>query len=226
MRLDLRYRYISRPRYNRYLAATGNDKNKAKRLYNANMRLAQAFHPILSQFEVILRNSINQNLSTHFGDVDWIINQKTGFMRDPSLRNSHFFLRTSVQKSESQLQRRSVPITSGKIISDQTFGFWIAFFLPHHYALVGGQPIHVFANKPPLEDRARIYRKLDEIRGFRNRVNHCEPLCFIGNNINCSEAVDIRTKLYELVEWIDPNLRAFFNDMDNIPSKINQIMGI
>ena len=55
MKKQLRYKYLSRPRYNRYLAATANNNEKAKRLYNANIRLAQAFHPILSQFEVILR---------------------------------------------------------------------------------------------------------------------------------------------------------------------------
>ena len=74
MRKDLRYTYLSRPRYNRYLAATANDKERAKKLYNANIRLAQSFHPILSQFEVILRNSLNLKLSAHFGDIDWIIN--------------------------------------------------------------------------------------------------------------------------------------------------------
>jgi hypothetical protein len=103
MKIELRNKYFSRPRYNRYLNAAGNNREKAKRLYNANIRLAQAFHPILSQFEVILRNSLNIILSTHFADPDWIINQKTGFMRDNSLRNSHYFLRSCVQKTETKL---------------------------------------------------------------------------------------------------------------------------
>lgn len=58
MKSDLRYKYLSRPRYNRYLIATGNDISRAKRLYNANIRLAQAFHPAITQFEVVLRNSL------------------------------------------------------------------------------------------------------------------------------------------------------------------------
>lgn len=226
MRKDLRYTYLSRPRYNRYLVATANDNERAKKLYTANIRLAQSFHPILSQFEVVLRNSLNLKLSPYFGDIDWIINQKSGFMRHHSLRYSHFFLKTCVQKSEDKLNRRLIPITSGKIISDQTFGFWLAFFLPHHYSLVGGQPIHIFEHKPPIEDRASIYSKLDEIRSFRNRVNHCEPICFSGHNIDCSEAVEIRTKLYNLIEWIDPKLIPFFEKVDNIQSKVNNIMRI
>ena len=76
MRNELRNKYLSKPRYNRYLNATGNDKNRANRLYNANIRLAQATHPILTQFEVVLRNSLNLQLSSYFVDNDWIINQK------------------------------------------------------------------------------------------------------------------------------------------------------
>lgn len=226
MRNDLRHTYLSRPRYNRYLVATANDNKRAKKLYNANIRLAQSFHPILSQFEVVLRNSLNLKLSTHFGDIDWIINQKSGFMRHHSLKNSHFFIRTCVQKTENKLNRRLIPITSGKIISDQTFGFWLAFFLSHHYALVKGQPIHIFPNKPLKEDRASIYSKLNEIKNFRNRVNHCEPICFSGNNIDCTEALEIRLKLYKLIEWIDPKLIPFFEKIDNIQSKVNNIIKI
>ncbi|MEO7174864.1 MAG: hypothetical protein ABIV51_03425 [Saprospiraceae bacterium] len=226
MRIEFRNKYLSRPRYNRYLIATANNRNRANRLYNANIRLAQSFHPILSQFEVVFRNSLNILLSSHFTDPDWIITEKTGFMRDNSLRNSHYFLRTCVQKSEKRLTRRGIPITNGKIISDQTFGFWLAFFLSHHYSLVGGQPIHIFAHKPTFENRASIYDKLDEIKNFRNRVNHCEPICFTGHIIDCSHALDIRDKIYDLVSWIDPNLVPFFKNIDNIQSKTSQIMNI
>jgi hypothetical protein len=226
MKTELRNKYLSRPRYNRYFAATGNNNTRTKRLYTANIRLAQAFHPILSQFEVVFRNSLNITLTSHFTDPDWIISQKTGFMRDNSLRNSHYFLKTSVHKTEMKLSRRGVPITSGKVIADQTFGFWLAFFLPHHYSLVGGQPIHIFQYKPTIENRASIYKKLDDIKNFRNRVNHCEPLCFIGNNIDCSYVLNIRSEIYDLVRWIDPNLVPFFESIDNIQSKVSHIMSI
>ncbi len=226
MRLDLKNKYLSQPRYNRYLRAAANNNNRAKRLYNANIRLAQAFHPLLSQFEVVFRNSLNIILSSHFTDSDWIVSQKAGFMRHTSLGSSNFFLRNSVLNTERKLTRRRIPITSGKIISDQTFGFWLAFFLPHHYSLVGGQPIHIFPHKPTTENRASIYDKLDEIKNFRNRVNHCEPLCFSGHSIDCSEALAIRIKIYNLIRWINPDLVPFFESIDNVQSKTNQVMSI
>lgn len=147
-------------------------------------------------------------------------------MRDISLKKSHYYLRNCVQKTETKLQRRAIPLTSGKIISDQTLGFWLAFFLSHHYSLVGGQPIHIFPNKPTNENRASIYDKLDKIKDFRNRVNHCEPVCFVGHNVDCNDALFIRTTIYNMINWIDPNLTPFFENMDNIQSKTAQIMRI
>ena len=86
--------------------------------------------------------------------------------------------------------------------------------------------MHIFAHKPVTEDRASIYAKLDAIRNFRNRVNHCEPICFNGNNIDCSKVIDIRTKLYDLIRWIDPDLVPFFEDIDNIQNKVDNIFRI
>ena len=226
MKVILRYKYLSRARFNRYLLATGNNLVSAKRLYQANMRLAQAFHPLLSQFEVIFRNSLNEVLISNFSDSDWIINQKTGFMSHSSLRTSHFFLRTCLVKTERKLHLRGIPITSGKLIADQTFGFWVSFFLPHHYGLVSGSPIHVFPLKLASENRASIHAKLETIKNFRNRVNHCEPLCFSGHTIDCTEALEIRTVLYDLLDWINPELNKFFKDFDSIESNCNRISSI
>jgi hypothetical protein len=226
MKIALRNKYLSRQRFNRYLLATGYNNSRAKKLYAANIRLAQAFHPILGQFEVVLRNSLNAVLASHFADPDWIINQKTGFMRHPSLASSNYFLKTCVQKSENNLTRRYIPITAGKIISDQMFGFWVAFYVPHHYALVGGQSIYVFPHKPAIENRATIHRRLEEIKNFRNRMNHCEPLCFNANNIDCTYAMNIRAALYDLIRWIEPELVSYFRSIDTVETKRIQIMSV
>ncbi len=81
--------YFSSSRISRYLAATANSNQKATKLYKANLKVAQAFHPLLGVLEVVLRNRINDVLTAHFTDPDWIINQKAGFMADPSLVYIH-----------------------------------------------------------------------------------------------------------------------------------------
>ena len=77
--------YLSSSRIDRYLIATENSSTKSVKLYKANLKISQSFHPILGILEVTLRNRINTILAGHFVDPDWIINQKTGFMIDPSL---------------------------------------------------------------------------------------------------------------------------------------------
>lgn len=226
MKIILRHKYLSRPRYNRYLNATRSDLSKAKRLYNGNIRLAQAFHPLFTQFEVVLRNAIQHVLAIHFRDIDWIINEKNGFMSNPSLSNSRYFLKDSVSKSEQKLRRRNKVTTSGKILSDQTFGFWTAFFLAHHYSLLAGSPIHAFPYKPRNENRASIYKKLEMIKDFRNRINHCEPICFDNNQTSLAKAEEVYKTLFDLIAWIDPAILVFFNDIDNVKSKMKLIKKI
>lgn len=223
MKINLRNQYLSLPRYNRYLNVTHNNILQANRLYNANIRLAQAFHPLLTQFEVILRNAIHAQLTIYFRDQDWIINQEKGFMDHRSLQRSRYYLRTNIKKSKRKLRNRNIPITSGKIISDQTFGFWTSLFLAHHYTLLQGQPIKIFQHKIPGENRASIHSKLEATKEFRNRMSHCEPLCFDGDQIDCSQALKIRNKLYDLIAWIDPQLISFFNKLDNAKNKIDRI---
>jgi len=225
MRLSLRNKYLSQARYNRYLTASGNNTNKAKKLYLANVRLAQAFHPIISQFEVILRNCIDHQLSNYFDDSDWIMTQKTGFMSDPSLGRRPY-LKEQVLESERRMGRLRVRVSSGKIIADQTFGFWIAFFSRPHYRLLSGRPIQIFPDKPTTVNRAQIHHKLKMIRDFRNRANHCEPLCFNGISIDCDEAILIRKFIFDLAEWINPNLIPFISKLDNTYNKINYIMSL
>ena len=78
-------RLYSNSRVSKYYRAANRNKSKAVMLYFANMKIAQAFHPLLSSFEVILRNQLHYALARHFSDSNWIINQKTGFMIAPSL---------------------------------------------------------------------------------------------------------------------------------------------
>ncbi|MGA9212412.1 hypothetical protein, partial [Kaistella sp.] len=128
-----------------------------------------------------------------------------------------------ITKTESNLRRKRIPITNGKIISDQNFGFWVSLFLSHHYSILSGQIIQIFPYKPATETRASIYSKLYKMRDFRNRVNHCESIFFNGNSIDCTESLAILNTIYDMLKWIDPELEKFFEGLENVRNKINQI---
>ncbi|MCH5719883.1 Abi family protein [Niabella hibiscisoli] len=221
--------YLSAPRIDRYLIATGNKQTKAVRLYKANLKIAQAFHPLLGVLEVTLRNRLNTILSAHFTDPDWIINQKTGFMVDASLthidrrtgrRIVNDFLKSSVEKSERRFRRLRIPITTGKIIADQVLGFWTDLFEVHHYRLLLGRPIQVFGNLPSGHGRREVCDRLNTIRQFRNRVNHNEPLCFNVNVIDFTYVEDVYQAIIDILTWIDPELINWIKNLDSVQNKI------
>jgi hypothetical protein len=223
--------YFSSARVNRYLLATGNSKSKAIKLYKANLKTAQAFHPLLGVFEVILRNRLNDILASHFSDPNWIMNQKTGFMSDPSLRftykrtgqlKTNDFLKREINKAEKRLQKTNTPITSGKIIAEQTLGFWTDLFEVHHYRLLKGKPIQVFNSLPAGHGRKEVNDELDKVRRFRNRINHNEPICFNGNNIDFTEAMEVHKSIINLLTWIDPEIIKLISDIDTVKKIIDK----
>lgn len=221
--------YFSPQRIDRYLVASGNSKARAISLYKANLRVAQSFHPLLGALEVALRNQINTILTAHFGDADWIINQKKGFMVDPSLtymdrrrgvRVVNDFLKMSVEKSERRFRRLRIPVSSGKIISDQSLGFWTDLFEVHHYKLLLGRPIQAFNHLPSGHGRKEVSERLNKIRLMRNRINHNEPVCFKGSCIDFSCVEDVYSAAIDILSWIDPDLVNWVKDINGVQSKI------
>lgn len=214
--------FLSQLRIQRFLVAAGNSKTKAQQLYRINLRVSQAFYPILNLSEIFLRNSINYQVTSHFTNPNWIIAEKNRFMSDNSLRPSRFFLKSSVDKAERAIRRKGGTVSSGKVIAEQSFGFWTSLFEPHHYRLIGGAVIHCFPNKPLTVNRSIISQKLNRIREFRNRVYHNEPICFKGNNVDFSGAENIRNEIFEMLNWIDSDLSIYTEYFNGISSKIAQ----
>lgn len=219
-------KHISQPRLQRFLVATGNSKTKSKLLYRVNLKTSQSFYPVLNLFETVLRNNINENLTIHFSDADWIINEKTRFMADSSLTATKFFLQKSVDKAQRTLRRKGKTVTSGKVIAEQSLGFWTTLFDPHHYKLIGGAPIHCFPNKPSSVNRKKISQLLNHIREFRNRVYHNEPICFKNSSIDFTEAQRVREEIRDLINWIDPTLLLYMDSFDTITTQIQAAKAI
>ncbi|MCZ8143848.1 hypothetical protein [Flavobacterium sp.] len=223
--------YFSSARISRYYEASGNSEQKTIKLYKANLAVSKSFHPLLVIFEVILRNRINEVFTSYFGDPDWILNQKKGFMVDPSLTytykktgivKTNRFLLNQVNLAENRLIKNGIVITSGKIISEQTLGFWTDLFEVHHYKLLKGNPIKIFTSLPAGFGRKEVNDELDKVRRFRNRINHNEPICFKGNTIDFTETREVYNSIINLLSWIDPELPKFIRDIDMIKQNIKK----
>lgn len=222
--------YLSRPRFGRYLVATSNDFARAVALYKAGLKIAAAFHPLLGLTEVVLRNQLNTILANHFNDANWILNQKTGFMSDPSLTYINRrtgrtvvndFLKKSVETAEAHFRRRGIRITAGKVIAEQNLSFWTDLFEVHHYRLLQGRPIQIFQHLPTGKGRLEVWDALTNIRLFRNRINHNEPICFNGTVIDFTYPEAIYGAIVDILTWISPPVINWTQDIDTIPQTIN-----
>jgi hypothetical protein len=208
--------FVSKARLDRYLVSCTNSKERAIKLYGANLLVAQAFYPIMNLLETFLRNSINDKLAVHFNDAAWIITQKNSFMSDKSLA-PQFWLKKQITIAENNARGT---ITPGKIIAEQAFGFWTSLFEPKHYKLISGHIIHCFPNKPAPVNRIVIAGMLKDIREFRNRIYHNENICFDNITIDFTHASKIKADVYKLLEWMDTDLKDYVIQFDTIDIKI------
>lgn len=203
----------------RFLTAAGGDRARAKRMYRANMRLLQAFQGLLFSFEICLRNQLHQALTQHFHSANWIVQEKTGFMSD-SLLGQKFFLRHEVEQAERKLRNLGKGISSDRLIAEQTLGFWTSFLEPRHFRLLRASPLNAFPHRPSSTSRAQVYKRLDDIRKFRNRISHHEPICFNGGNFDLSYAQSMHSCLIEVGKWIDPTFSTWLSQMAQVPKRL------
>lgn len=167
------YEYaFSQARLSKYLIACRGNTNKAMSLYRHNVRLCQKFYGMLNIFEVALRNAVDRHYRAYFNDNDWIFNQlQTGGM----LEFSPF--RTSIEDGINKLSTTG-KYTPDKIVAGVTFGFWTYLFNKVPFRKGGQSILQVFPNRTKGLGQKAIFKELQQIRQFRNRIAHHEPICF------------------------------------------------
>ena len=211
MKVKVIQKLISVARFERYLIAAEKDGQRAIRLYKANLRIAQAFHPILGLFEIILRNCLNEALKKHFKDPDWTINQKHLL--------THVMVKGIIDV-EKRLKAKGGLVTNSKVIADQNFSFWTQQLEKQAFKKLRGSPIHAFKNLPKTMNRSDISTRLNEIRVFRNRINHNEPICFKADRINFSEIEKIHGLIHEVLDWLDHDAKKMVCEVDTVKDEI------
>lgn len=227
-------RLYSNSRILKYYKATGKNPSKAIKLYNANLKISQAFYPLLGCLEVILRNQLHYALAKSFNDSNWIINQKTGFMIHPSLTYKNqkkktvknYYLLNNVQDAEKNLTKKRVVLTPGRIIAEQTLGFWTSMYDKTHYTILKGIPGSIFRKLPTGYGRKEISKALKDIRDLRNRISHCEPICFVNGKCDFSYVENTHKTIIDFLSWIDPDIPTSLRKIDKVGISINNAKSI
>ncbi|WP_312735547.1 hypothetical protein [Stenotrophomonas sp.] len=160
-----------------------------------NIALCEAMYPVLHMLEVVMRNSIHNAFSQHFGSPDW-------YDQD-WLTASH---RNLVNDAKTELTKRSRPHDPDRVVAELGFGFWCGMF--HFKYEDGGRAAWpsllscVLPNVPKSwKTRAKVQSRVEDARALRNRVFHHEPITFY------QDLRDRHRYLVEVLGWFSPAAR-------------------
>jgi hypothetical protein len=175
---------LSNTRLENYYLKFPNNKQKALEFYQLNTQIAESLYPLLSNFEVVLRNSINYSFIIHFKSTTWYEN-----LNYPELTSQ-------INEAKAKIHKKNNQITSDRIVSELTLGFWTSLFNKKYAKDLWKPLMYIFPYvDKQTNQRNIISNKLNNIRKFRNRIFHFEPIC---NDLQL-----LKKNHYQILELLD-----------------------
>jgi len=215
---------MSTARMNRYLTATENNSRKAMTLYRKNLQLSQELFTVVSCFEIALRNAIDRQYTSQYGN-NWL--------RDSSLNGGIFdtqncrYAKEIIIKAVAKLSNR---YTHTKLLAEMDFGFWRYLFAQPQFNAGGKTLLRIFPSKPTSTptmqyNHSFVFNQLEKINGLRNRIAHHEPVCFVDNQpvISTTYARQNYNLILQLFQWMNIDGLSLLYGLDHIMAVCNEI---
>jgi len=143
------------------------------RLYHWNALISASFLFPLHVFEICLRNAAANAIESYYNPLwPWA---NAFEMSLPSNPRPHFSPRHEIRSA------RVRHTTTGKIIADIKFAFWVSIFTSRHDGRLWSPCLRrEFPNIPATvtiaNARLKIHDVADRVRELRNRIAHHEPI--------------------------------------------------
>lgn len=201
---------FSNARMYKYFEKYDFDEAKAIIHYKVNIEVSESFYPLLSVFEVALRNSINRELIAYFKTDDWFLHLApiTGLKA----------LNQEITKAQRLITKRGESINASKIVAELTLGFWVRLFNAEYVNILWKDLRRSFPNMLKQErKRHNVSSSLNKIRNFRNRIFHQESITW-----NFEFLEQIHFELYKVLGWLNKDLPDFVNPIDRFPFVLTQ----
>jgi hypothetical protein len=203
---DLEY-LLSEKRLSTYYSLFPNNKQRAIQYYQLNTQISESLYPLLSNFEVVLRNSIHNSFKVHYKTDNWYALVTYRELED------------QIRIAQGKILASHNHVTTDKLVAELTLGFWTSllnkqyakdFWKPIMYAfpLINNQDKH----------RGKIAFKLNQIRKFRNRIFHYEPVC---NNLTALSAN--HSNILEVLHWINADIVTWTKQIDRFDGLYKQV---
>lgn len=205
------YRWFSEQRFQKFERHFDGNLVRAEHLYKVNIQLSEALYPIMSVFEVCLWNKIHQRLTKFYGTDEWYVEFRT----QPKLASFTNRIEDTIEK----IERRKELVNPGKLVAELTLGFWVSLFNAE-YERILWKPLRLCFTQLEKAQRQRktVSANLNKIRTLRNRVYHCEPICW---NYEGLQANYLRT--IETLNWMDDSIVSWIEDIDQFQEVFNEI---
>jgi hypothetical protein len=203
--------YLSKDRLRKYLKLTNGDKVESIKLYETNLKYSSQMYLILSCFEVMLRNTINNTLVDKL-DVNWIAeinvlhNNIAKNLKNinavNALRDCKKLFAIQEQlifNTTKDLEREKKPLNASHYVSRMNFSFWENLFSKNYESVLWNKYLSkVFKNN----NRGYILKEINSFRRLRNRIAHNE--CLMEYNLT-----NYYDNILNFLDLIDNRLRAW-----------------
>lgn len=177
---------FSVPRLQRYKQAMLGNKNKTLILYRHNLKLSQSLFTLISVFEIVLRNQLDDCMKKNGASADWL--------RDATQSGGTFdtqkcqYCRDEIIKKLNLLNKKCI-YSHDKLLAELNFGFWRYMLEPAQFNATGKIFMQILPNRPkssPTQhyNQKWFAEKLREINHVRNRIAHQETICLRKNGVH------------------------------------------
>ncbi|CAA6679701.1 MULTISPECIES: hypothetical protein [unclassified Lentimonas] len=176
------------------------DNASALARYLLNMALCESLYSPLQFAEISLRNAMHTSLTARAGTDTWYNTLKLPHWQS-----------NQVTDAKDHLNRAGKPLSSGRVVAELTFGFWVGFFTKPH--MTSGLAYNIaktaFTHAPKSERNVDSLRpKWQKVRDLRNRVFHHERV------LHWQDLQTQHDKMLQLIGWMNPELEQLARMLD------------
>lgn len=186
--LETLIKYISLDRLATYFVMAKGNPVGAIRLYERNTELSEALYGVIQGLEVTSRNAVHNTLTATHGPA-WY--EKINLQESEGL---------ALSDAKRNIANRGEEVTSGRIVAELNFGFWVRLFSAGYDRTLWGPS---FRRILPMKlDRRMVYERLKDVKTLRNRIAH--HIRIIGRKKPVAEHY---REVIETIGWFSPTMR-------------------
>ena len=197
--------------------------------YVLNAKISQNFYFLLQNLEVSLRNAIYDSFKKHYPNSDFFyLFENNSFNRYKSKKEKHSRECWKMLCGVKYKLKHMQTLSDGKIIAELNFGFWTELLISrdNKYTDMWRRIfLDVFPNykiKSSIDqDKTFIALKIDNIRNFRNRIFHYEPI------YNQSDLIRKHIDIFDVLTWLNEDMKILnelFDEFKNIEENKKEII--